>query len=39
MTVQQLEEAGIAPDLIRFSIGLENVDDIIDDLKQAMEQI
>ncbi len=36
---QQLEEAGIAPDLIRFSVGLENVDDIIEDLKQALEQI
>lgn len=39
LTDQQLEEAGIAPDLIRFSVGLENVDDIIDDLKQALEQI
>ncbi len=36
---QQLEEAGIAPDLIRFSVGLENVDDIIEDLRQALEQI
>lgn len=33
----QLEEAGIAPDLIRFSVGIENVEDIIDDLKQAFE--
>lgn len=39
LTDEQLREAGIAPDLIRFSVGVENVDDIIDDLKQALEQI
>jgi O-acetylhomoserine (thiol)-lyase len=39
LTDQQLEEAGIAPDLIRFSVGLENADDIIEDLKQALDQI
>ncbi|MCK9160878.1 MAG: O-acetylhomoserine aminocarboxypropyltransferase/cysteine synthase, partial [Bacteroidaceae bacterium] len=33
---EQLIEAGVAPDLIRLSVGIENVDDIIDDLKQAM---
>ena len=33
----QLEEAGITPGLIRLSVGLENVDDIIDDLRQALE--
>ena len=36
---EQLIEAGIAPDLIRLSIGLENPDDIIADLKQALDQI
>ncbi len=36
---QQLLEAGIAPDLIRLSIGLENADDLIADLRQALEQI
>ena len=36
---QQLLEAGIAPDLIRLSVGLENADDLIADLKQALEQI
>lgn len=36
---EQLREAGIAPDLIRFSVGTENISDIIDDLKQALEQI
>ena len=36
---EQLIEAGVAPDLIRLSVGIENVNDIITDLKQAMEQI
>jgi O-acetylhomoserine (thiol)-lyase len=34
---EQLREAGIAPDLIRLSIGIENVDDIIGDIAQALE--
>lgn len=38
LTDDQLREAGVAPDLIRFSVGVENVEDIIDDLKQALEQ-
>lgn len=33
----QLKEAGVAPDLIRFSVGIENVDDIIADIKQALQ--
>lgn len=33
---EQLREAGVAPDLIRLSVGIESVDDIIDDLRQAM---
>ena len=33
----QLEEAGITPGLIRLSVGIENADDIIDDLRQALE--
>ena len=36
---QQLEEAGVKPDLIRFSVGIEDAEDIIDDLKQALAQI
>ncbi len=39
MTEEQLIEAGVAPDLIRLSVGLENVDDLIDDLKQAFERV
>ena len=34
---EQLRDAGIAPDLIRLSIGLEDPEDIIEDLKQALE--
>jgi len=33
----QLLEAGIAPDLIRLSVGIENADDIIADISQAIE--
>ena len=36
MTDEQLLEAGVQPDLIRFSVGIENVDDIIADLEQAL---
>lgn len=39
MNDEQLKEAGVAPDLIRLSVGIENVSDIIDDLAQALEQI
>lgn len=39
MTEQQLLEAGVAPDLIRLSVGIENVDDLIDDLKQAFDKV
>lgn len=35
---EQLREAGIAPDLIRLSVGIENVDDIIADLDQALSR-
>ena len=39
LTDQQLEEAGVKPDLIRFSVGIEDAEDIIADLKQALAQI
>lgn len=39
MTEEQLIEAGVAPDLIRLSVGLENVEDLIDDLKQAFDKV
>lgn len=36
---EQLREAGIAPDLIRLSVGIEAAEDIIADLSQAMEKV
>ena len=34
---EQLREAGVAPDLIRLSVGIENVEDIIEDIRQALD--
>ena len=39
LTPQELEEQHIYPNTIRLSIGTEHVDDIIDDLSQALEKI
>lgn len=39
MTDEQLIEAGVAPDLIRLSVGIEDADDIIADLEQALAKI
>ncbi len=39
MTEEQLVEAGISPDLMRLSVGIENADDIIGDLEQALAAI
>ena len=36
MNDEQLKEAGVAPDMIRLSVGLEHIDDIIADLEQAL---
>ncbi|MBQ7572404.1 MAG: O-acetylhomoserine aminocarboxypropyltransferase/cysteine synthase, partial [Bacteroidaceae bacterium] len=36
---EQLREAGVAPDLVRLSVGIEAVDDIIADLEQAMKKM
>ena len=36
---QQLREAGVAPDLIRLSVGIEDVEDILNDIKQALQKI
>ena len=35
----QLRQAGVVPDLIRLSVGIEDVDDILADLSQAIEQV
>lgn len=39
MNDEQLMEAGVQPDLIRFSVGIENADDIIADIEQALAHI
>lgn len=37
LTDEQLKAAGIAPDLIRLSVGIEDIEDILDDIKQALD--
>lgn len=39
LTDQQLSAAGITPGLIRLSVGLESIDDIIEDIEQALAKI
>ena len=39
MNEQELLEAGVQPDLIRFSVGIENIEDIIADLEQALAAV
>ncbi len=39
MNDEELAAAGVSPDLVRFSCGLESAQDLIDDIKQALECI
>jgi O-acetylhomoserine (thiol)-lyase len=39
MSDEQLCEAGVAPDLIRLSVGIEDVEDILDDIRQALDKV
>ena len=39
MNDEQLAEAGVTPDLIRFSVGIENPADIIEDIAQALAKV
>ena len=39
MNDEELLAAGVSPDLVRFSCGLESADDLIEDIKQALECI
>ncbi len=39
LSEEQLREAGIAPDLIRLSVGIEDAEDILDDIRQALDKI
>ena len=36
LTAEQQEEGGIPPEMIRLSVGLEHIDDILEDLDQAL---
>ena len=38
LTDEQLKAAGVAPDLIRFSVGIEDIEDILADVEQALQQ-
>jgi len=38
LTEEQLRQSGIKPEMIRISIGLENIDDLLEDLKNAIEK-
>ena len=39
LTDSELEECGVTPDLLRFSCGIEDADDIIADIRQALDKI
>ena len=39
LTDEQLVAAGVNPGLIRFSVGLENVEDILDDIRQSLDRV
>jgi O-acetylhomoserine (thiol)-lyase len=39
LTEEQLKAGGITPGMVRLSVGIENVDDIIEDIAQALEKI
>lgn len=36
---KELEECGVTPDMIRFSVGIENVEDILADIEQALASL
>jgi O-acetylhomoserine/O-acetylserine sulfhydrylase len=36
---EELEKAGISPSLLRLSVGIEHIDDLIEDIEQALNQI
>ena len=39
LTDEELLAGGVSPDLIRLSVGIEHVDDIIEDLEQALASV
>ncbi|ENO89952.1 bifunctional O-acetylhomoserine aminocarboxypropyltransferase/cysteine synthase [Thauera linaloolentis] len=39
LSPEELAKAGVAPDMVRLSIGIEHIDDLIDDLEQALAAV
>lgn len=39
LSLEQLKETGISEDLVRISVGLEHIDDILEDIQQALDRI
>jgi O-acetylhomoserine (thiol)-lyase len=39
LSAEELERAGIGPDFVRLSVGIEDVEDILADLGQALEKV
>jgi len=39
LSANELKKAGVPEDLVRLSIGIENIDDIIDDITQALDSV
>jgi O-acetylhomoserine (thiol)-lyase len=38
MSLEEQRKAGVSPEMIRLSIGIEHIDDIIADLDQALKK-
>ena len=39
LSVEELETAGVTEDMVRISVGIEHVDDLINDIDQALETL
>jgi O-acetylhomoserine (thiol)-lyase len=39
LTAEEQQATGVTPDFVRLSVGTEDVEDIIGDLKQALEKV
>jgi O-acetylhomoserine (thiol)-lyase len=38
LTPEEQNKAGVTPEMIRLSVGIEHIDDIVDDLEQALDK-
>jgi O-acetylhomoserine sulfhydrylase len=39
LSTEELKTAGVSEDLVRLSVGIEHIDDIIADIAQALEKV